>query len=174
MDFKMSVLATAAFSIALNAFECDDTRMNKNKSRIGICRHCAKPFRAKANRDVYCSLICRLATETELKNDADCWFWIGQKDKDGYGRLRWKWREIRAHVAAWQALRGPVPAGMCVLHRCDNPACVNIKHLWLGTVKDNNADRHAKGRTRCNPRAGDNGRKSKRNKLGQFKGMCGA
>lgn len=148
--------------------------MNKNKTtRYGSCRQCKNVFYATANRVVFCSLICRLLSETKIHRNtaSDCWYWTGHKDKNGYGRLRWKYRELGAHVAMWEAAHEPVPKGKCVLHRCDNPSCVNPTHLWLGSIGDNNADRYAKGRTRFNPRAGDNGRNAKRNVLGRF--MCG-
>ncbi len=51
-----------------------------------------------------------------------------------------------AHRAAWEYTRGPVPAGLFVLHRCDNPPCCNPAHLFLGTQADNMADMQAKGR----------------------------
>ena len=55
-------------------------------------------------------------------------------------------QERRAHRAAWVDANGPISEGMCVLHRCDNPPCVNVDHLFLGTQADNIADMVAKGR----------------------------
>lgn len=62
---------------------------------------------------------------------------------DGYARRA----QALAHRAAWEDEHGPIPPGQCVLHRCDNPPCVNPDHLFLGTKGDNNRDRSAKGRT---------------------------
>ena len=53
---------------------------------------------------------------------------------------------MQAHRAAWELVNGAIPDGMCVLHKCDNPPCVRVEHLFLGTVYENNTDRANKGR----------------------------
>jgi hypothetical protein len=53
-----------------------------------------------------------------------------------------------AHRVAWEGAHGPIPAGLHVLHRCDNPRCINVEHLWLGDAADNARDRERKGRGR--------------------------
>jgi hypothetical protein len=84
-----------------------------------------------------------------------CWPRSGAQDKDGYTRLHAGGREIRAHRLAWELANGSVvPAGACVLHRCDNPPCVRPDHLFLGTKGDNNRDRHGKGRDAAGTRNG--------------------
>lgn len=83
------------------------------------------------------------------KTTSECWEWTGTKNRDGYGQFgRGVFLPKLAHRAAWVLTYGPIPEGMCVLHRCDNPGCVNPSHLWLGTHADNVADRHKKCRTR--------------------------
>lgn len=84
--------------------------------------------------------------ERVQKSDG-CWEWTGGKDRPGgYGQLHVGTGNVKAHRAAWLFQRGPIPPGMHVLHRCDNPGCVRIDHLFLGTHQDNMADRLEKRR----------------------------
>lgn len=71
---------------------------------------------------------------------------VGWKHKaTGYGGVG---KNGYAHRAVWEAERGPIPPGMVVMHVCDNPPCVNVEHLRLGTQAENVADMDAKGRRR--------------------------
>ncbi|GAG49732.1 unnamed protein product, partial [marine sediment metagenome] len=76
----------------------------------------------------------------------ECWEWLADKNGEGYGRIQRLGKPYRAHRVAWELANGPIPEGMYVLHHCDNPACVNPRHLWLGTHLDNARDRNSKGR----------------------------
>ena len=71
-----------------------------------------------------------------------CWEWTGGFMVDGYGRFK----QARAHRHAWSVANGPIPSGMVICHRCDNPRCVRQDHLFLGTHADNQRDCQAKGR----------------------------
>lgn len=84
----------------------------------------------------------------KVDKSGECWLWIaGKKGRDGYGSCWFGGKPSRAHRVSWELTNGPVPDGMVVCHRCDNPPCVNPDHLFLGTLKDNAQDRNRKGRT---------------------------
>lgn len=76
----------------------------------------------------------------------DCWEWRAERLRGGYGRLRVEGRKMLAHRVAWTLANGPIPDGVFVCHRCDNPPCCNPSHLFLGTHLDNTRDRDRKGR----------------------------
>jgi len=82
----------------------------------------------------------------------ECWPWLAGKIPDGYGVIRDDAANggnvLRAHCVAWELTHGPIPKGLCVLHHCDNPACCNPKHLYLGTKADNVFDMLTRGRGR--------------------------
>lgn len=66
----------------------------------------------------------------------------------GYGRHWDGTRMLKLHRWVWEQVHGPIPSGMVVMHRCDNPPCFRYDHLFLGTMSDNMADKVAKGRAR--------------------------
>lgn len=74
-----------------------------------------------------------------------CWVWTRCLDKDGYGQFQ-VLGECKAHRVSYRLLVGEIPKGMKVLHKCDNPSCVNPAHLFLGTNDDNMKDMSNKGR----------------------------
>jgi hypothetical protein len=84
--------------------------------------------------------------ETAVDKTGNCWLWRGRRSGNGYGQIGIARKSHLAHRFMWQLLKGPIPPGLHVLHKCDTPACVNPDHLFLGTAKDNSDDKWAKGR----------------------------
>lgn len=107
--------------------------------------------------------LSRFLSKIEPPVGDGCAMWRAGKFGDGYGSFRVNRKHYGAHRASWLIYRGPIPRGKFVLHSCDNPACVNPAHLWIGTAGDNIRDCKAKGRNRSGQLHGELNPKAKLN-----------
>lgn len=91
----------------------------------------------------------KIRFENKIKRTNNgCWVWTGATAGRGYGKLFVDGKDIRAHRVSWLLHRGELPDASFVLHRCDNPPCVNPDHLFLGDQYDNMRDCASKRRIR--------------------------
>jgi len=81
-----------------------------------------------------------------VNQETGCHEWLGVKNNKGYGMLGYEGKRKLSHRLAWERIHGKIPEGLCCLHKCDNPACNNPDHLFLGTHYQNMMDRDAKNR----------------------------
>jgi hypothetical protein len=95
----------------------------------------------------------RFWPKIDIRGPDECWPWKASNVK-GYGQLRVGTKLVLAHRLAYELVKGPIPAGMDVLHKCDYRPCCNPEHLFPGTQLDNMQDAATKGRTARGERNG--------------------
>lgn len=100
------------------------------------------------DRDTHSAALAGITVNAAPPNERGCWEWCGYcNNLTGYGQMRWDGKTEGAHRVMYKLTIGEIPQGLCVLHHCDNPKCVNPKHLYLGTYKDNARDREVRRRS---------------------------
>lgn len=134
------------------------------------CEVCGRTF-SKRPRDsqkqwlnrAFCSIACANKLKTTIaphlyfwkyadrRGDDECWPWLGVRDNHGYGRVNFMTTAIKAHRVSYEMRHGPIPDGLVIRHSCDNPNCVNPKHLSTGTQSQNMKDASSRGR--LNPKS---------------------
>jgi len=91
--------------------------------------------------------VAAFLSKIEIKSENGCWMWKAAIYNNGYGVFNRGGKLVAASRFMWELSNGcEIPKDMQVLHRCDVPLCVNPRHLWLGTIRDNMQDCVAKGR----------------------------
>lgn len=90
---------------------------------------------------------------SKVKDTGYCWEWQAGKDSSGYGTFKVFGKDEKAHRVAYSIINGDIPEDLHVLHKCDNPACVNPTHIFTGTPRDNMNDKIRKGRGKTIGRA---------------------
>jgi len=113
---------------------------------------------ARCNRNL--TYAERFWLKVDISSENECWNWIASKYRNGYGQVSIRRADGSktmglSHRVAYQLTFGEIPEGMVVCHRCDNPACCNPTHLFLGTTRDNINDKMSKGRASGNYHCGE-------------------
>lgn len=134
-----------------------DNCLNKHMAK-GLCRKHYARMKRNTPEITWSDLSMqeRFLRKTKKNIETGCIEWIGYKNSDGYGTFRNNGKMIKAHRFAYIQRFSEIPKKKCVCHKCDNPSCVNVEHLFLGTHEENMVDRGIKGRMIPPPCGKDN------------------
>jgi hypothetical protein len=94
------------------------------------------------------TIVNRFFSRLSINSKTNCFEWIGCKDKNGYGKIFYNKKHWRSHRLIYFLIHKKLNQSDLVCHRCDNPSCCNVDHLFIGTPKTNMADKVIKGRLR--------------------------
>lgn len=129
---------------------CSESGCKQEAKRRGMCmRHYDRAIHARTIPVIQprgLSIYERVNRRCKLNEDSGCIEWTGSKNEKGYGLIGISGVTKKVHRVRWEMSFGPIPEGKHVLHKCDNRACINLAHLFLGTHDDNMDDMNAKGR----------------------------
>lgn len=124
----------------------------------GVCEHCGAEYEKTNNANRYCSMECRFWSKVDKRSENECWPWTGARMPFGHGSFNPEGKRGHQNVAAHRfsyELHSGVPVrslkrkrwgDLYVCHTCDNPSCVNPKHLYLGSHATNIKDMNDRGR----------------------------
>lgn len=120
---------------------------------VRSCKRCDTKYQSWGGNRGYCSLACRFWSNVEdgsipshRPELGPCWIGLWSRRGRWHCHLPVNGKYVAAHRIAWELTHGPIPTGMNVLHKCDEPRCVRVDHLFLGTQAENMRDCSRKGR----------------------------
>lgn len=168
IDLYKNMLSTIAISKLFNISDATVAKIIKNAGIMRCPSERTKISNGKRwkdhidKRQLWTINDNTFLSKVNKRNNNECWEFTGHRDNMGYGKIGISGHSVLAHRYSWILHNGEIKDDLCVLHKCDNPPCVNPNHLFLGTRIDNNMDCKMKGR-RPIFKGEDNGR-SKLNK----------